>query len=122
VDDDVPSLADLQAGMRQLANAFAAWVRSQVGPASAWREAKLEVRYAPDGSRWSDKMRVQTADRGTVSLGGNMEISQLLVALNRLRRALGWYSMTLRIDSIGNVTAEYGYDPAAVDDPAFWDD
>jgi hypothetical protein len=122
VDDDIPPLADLQAGMRQLANAFAAWVRSQAEPASAWREATLEVRYAPDDSFSDHKIRVHTLDRGTISLGGNMEISQHLVTLNRLRRALGWYSMTLRIDPTGNVTAEYGYDPAAVDDPAFWDD
>jgi hypothetical protein len=121
-DDDIPSLVDMQAGMRQLADAFAAWVRAQVGPASTWREARLEVRYAADRSFSDHKMRVQTVDRRTVSLGSNSEIPQLLVALNRLRRALGWYSMTLRIDSTGNATADYGYDPAAVDDPSFWDD
>src|SRR5205814_741846 len=101
-EDDIPSLADLQAGLRQLANAFAAWVRAQVGPASAWGEATLQVRHAPDGSFSDHKMRVQTLDRGTISLGSNTEISQLLVAVNRLRRALGWYSMTLRIDSTVN--------------------
>jgi hypothetical protein len=116
-----PSMEDFDEAIRRLGEVFFAWVQSQVQPGK-WSRATLEVRYASDGSYWNDKVRVETADRGVVSIGTTDSIREMLAALNHLRLVLGWYRLELRVGSDGRVTASYGYDPRCAEDPTFFND
>jgi hypothetical protein len=119
--DEIPALSDLQDCLRKLGGTFFEWVQSQVAPRD-WISATLEARYAADDSFSDHKMRVQTADGETISLRTPPPIAQLVSELTILRRALGWYSMKMRVEKNGNITVEYGYDPKAVEDPSFFED
>jgi len=74
-----------------------------------------------DGSYWNDKMRVETPDRGIVSVGTTQAIRESLIALNRLRRVLGWYSFVLDVNSNGDVVVDYGYDANIAKDASFFE-
>jgi hypothetical protein len=67
-------------------------------------------------------MRVELSDHEMILLGTTDAIDTCFAKLNKLRGVLGWYSMKLEIDSAGKVTANYGYDPKATEDPSFFDD
>jgi hypothetical protein len=118
---DDPSLADHEAAFRRLSELLYGWVNSQL-QAGEWREAKLDLRYAADGSYWHDKTRVTAGDGEIVSLGTTMEMKQLFYSLNKLRHVLGWYAMTMTVGRDGSVVVDYGYDPNAAEDPTFFDD
>jgi hypothetical protein len=119
--ENAPSLEAFDSAIRRLATVFNEWVRSQM-TGKPWHSARLEVRYAADGSFWNDKMRVQTGASETISLGTTNDIRRLLAELNDLRKVLGWYSLKLDLGADGAIDISYEYDPDAINDPSFFDD
>ena len=112
---------ELNAELRRLASALFEHARRD----ASWRastRAWIDVRYRNGCGSWIDKICIKTSDDRVAWLSTTNEIRLSLSRLGKLRHGdlpSGWCGLMLEVDSEGQCTATWNYDPNCAEDPSF---
>jgi hypothetical protein len=124
----MPSTSDdilkLEPILRALGEAVWAGANAEAARLNAeWASVMLDVRYSAHDGSFLHKVRMELADGTDVSPSLPMQVTLLLIELEKVRGAgdRQWYGLLLKITAAGDADARYDYNPNCADDEEFFD-